>query len=140
MRFRIEEILKEKGKTKYWLYIQLGLSYNNFNRLVTNQTKAIKLDNLRALCEEHFSRTNRIALTSADIKHISFDVLPEVSLAAIFKIHSSPSLNMILYVTLHIPSVSSLIPAAVLSGNAFFIISFMVLSDCLFFVIISEIL
>lgn len=51
MRFRIEEILKEKGKTKYWLYIQLGLSYQNFNRLVTNQTKAIKLDNLRALCD-----------------------------------------------------------------------------------------
>ena len=51
MRFRIEEILKEKGKTKYWLYIQLGLSYQNFSRLVKNQTKAIKLENLRALCD-----------------------------------------------------------------------------------------
>ena len=51
MRFRIEEILKEKGKTKYGLYIQLGLSYQNFSRLVKNQTKAIKLENLRALCD-----------------------------------------------------------------------------------------
>ena len=51
MRFRIEEILKEKGKTKYWLYIQLGLSYQNFSRLIKNQTKAIKLENLRALCD-----------------------------------------------------------------------------------------
>ena len=51
MRFRIEEILKEKGKSKYWLYIQLGLSYQNFHRLITNQTKGIKLENLRALCD-----------------------------------------------------------------------------------------
>ena len=33
MKLRILEILKEKGKTKYWLYNQLGLSYQNFNKL-----------------------------------------------------------------------------------------------------------
>ena len=51
MHFRINEILKEKGKTKYWLYIQLGLSYQNFNRLVKGETKAIKFENLKALCD-----------------------------------------------------------------------------------------
>ncbi len=51
MKLRIEEILKEKGKTKYWLYIQLGMSYQNFNRLVKNETKAIKFENLKALCD-----------------------------------------------------------------------------------------
>ena len=51
MKFRILEILEEKGKTKYWLYNQLGLSYQNFNRLVNNETKAIKLENLQALCD-----------------------------------------------------------------------------------------
>ena len=51
MKLRIEEILKEKGRTKYWLYIQLGLSYQNFNRLVKNETKAIKFENLKALCD-----------------------------------------------------------------------------------------
>lgn len=30
MRFRIKEILEKKGKTKYWLYMQLGLSYQKF--------------------------------------------------------------------------------------------------------------
>ena len=45
------DILKEKGKTKYWLYIQLGLSYQNFNRLVNNQTGSIKFENLKALCD-----------------------------------------------------------------------------------------
>ncbi len=51
MKLRILDILKEKGKTKYWLYIQLGLSYQNFNKLVNNETKAIKFENLKALCD-----------------------------------------------------------------------------------------
>ena len=51
MQLRILEILKEKGKSKYWLYIQLGLSYQNFNKLVNNQTTSIKFENLQSLCE-----------------------------------------------------------------------------------------
>lgn len=51
MTFRILEILKEKNKSKYWLYIQLGLSYQNFNRIVNNQTTSIKFENLKALCD-----------------------------------------------------------------------------------------
>ena len=51
MHLRILEILKEKQKTKYWLYIQLGLSYQNFNKLVNNQTSGIKFENLKALCD-----------------------------------------------------------------------------------------
>lgn len=51
MRLRIKEILAEKQKTKYWLYIQLGLSYQNFNRLVNNETSGIKFENLKALCD-----------------------------------------------------------------------------------------
>lgn len=51
MRLRILEILKEKGKTKYWLYIRLGLSYQNFNNIVNNRTKSIKFDNLKSICD-----------------------------------------------------------------------------------------
>ena len=51
MKLRILEILEEKGKTKYWLFIRLGLSYQNFNNLVNNKTKAIKFENLQALCD-----------------------------------------------------------------------------------------
>ncbi len=51
MKLRIKEILEKKQKTKYWLYIQLGLSYQNFNRLVNNETTAIKFENLKALCD-----------------------------------------------------------------------------------------
>ena len=51
MKLRILEILEEKGKTKYWLYNQLGLSYQNFNNIVTNKTKGIRFETLRALCD-----------------------------------------------------------------------------------------
>ena len=51
MRLRVCEILKEKGKSKYWLYIQLGLSYQNFNNLVSNRTSGIKFENLKAICD-----------------------------------------------------------------------------------------
>ena len=51
MKLRVKEILEEKGKTKYWLYIQLGLSYQNFNRMVNGETVSIKFDNIKALCD-----------------------------------------------------------------------------------------
>ena len=51
MHFRIDEILKEKGKTRYWLYIQLGLSYQNFKRIVENETSSKKFENLKAICD-----------------------------------------------------------------------------------------
>lgn len=51
MKLRVLDILKEKGKTKYWLYIQLGLSYRNFDNMVNNRTQGMKFENLQALCD-----------------------------------------------------------------------------------------
>ncbi len=51
MQLSILEILQEKQKTKYWLYKQMGMSYQNFNRMVNNQTTSIKFANLEALCQ-----------------------------------------------------------------------------------------
>ena len=51
VHFRIDEILREKGKTRYWLYMQLGLSYQNFKKIVENETSAIKFENLKAICD-----------------------------------------------------------------------------------------
>ena len=47
---RLRFLLEEKGKTKYWLYKQMGMSYQNFNRMVTNQTNSIRLSNIETLC------------------------------------------------------------------------------------------
>ena len=49
VRLRILEILKEQNHTKYWLYKQMDLSYQNFNRMVKNETQSIRFENLDAL-------------------------------------------------------------------------------------------
>lgn len=36
--------------TKYALYKQLGMSYQNFNNMVTNKTRSIKYDMIETLC------------------------------------------------------------------------------------------
>lgn len=43
-------LLKKKGKTKYWLYKQLGMSYQNFNKMINNETKSIQYENIDAMC------------------------------------------------------------------------------------------
>ena len=43
-------LLEENGKTKYWLYKQLGMSYQNFSRMVNNQTKSIRYENIETMC------------------------------------------------------------------------------------------
>ena len=50
IRLRAKELLEQKGKTKYWLYKQLGMSYQNFSRMIDNETKSIKYDNIEAMC------------------------------------------------------------------------------------------
>ncbi len=49
VRLRVLEILEEQNHTKYWLFKQLDLSYQNFNRMVTNETSSIRFDNLEKL-------------------------------------------------------------------------------------------
>lgn len=51
LRLRILEILDEQNHTKYWLYKQMDLSYQNFNRMITNQTSSIRFDNLEKLSQ-----------------------------------------------------------------------------------------
>ena len=48
---RVNELLDEKGKTKYWLYKQLGMSYQNFSKMINNETKSIQYENIDALCQ-----------------------------------------------------------------------------------------
>ena len=44
------KLLEEQGKTKYWLYKQLGMSYLNFNKMINNETKSIRYENIETMC------------------------------------------------------------------------------------------
>lgn len=50
VRLNVLELLERKGKTKYWLYKQLGMSYQNFSKMVNNETQSIKLERIETLC------------------------------------------------------------------------------------------
>lgn len=65
IRLRILEILEEQGHTKYWLYKQMDMSYQNFNKIVNNETSSIRFENLDKLSSllnvpigELFEQTN----------------------------------------------------------------------------------
>lgn len=50
IRLNVLELLEKRGRTKYWLYRQLGMSYQNFNRMIRNETRSIRYENLETLC------------------------------------------------------------------------------------------
>lgn len=50
IRLNVLQLLEKKGKSKYWLYKQLGMSYQNFNRMIRNETKSIRYENIETLC------------------------------------------------------------------------------------------
>ena len=50
IRLNVLELLEKQGKTKYWLYKQLGMSYQNFSRMIHNETKSIRYENIEAIC------------------------------------------------------------------------------------------
>lgn len=50
IRLKALELLEKKGKTKYWLYKQLGMSYQNFSNMVNNKTKSIRYENIETMC------------------------------------------------------------------------------------------
>ena len=51
IKLTIKDVLNEKGKTKYWLSQQTGITQTNLGKLVNNQTKSIRFDNLEKICE-----------------------------------------------------------------------------------------
>lgn len=46
VRLRILEILQEQHHTKYWLYKQMDMSYQNLSRLLNNETSAVRFETL----------------------------------------------------------------------------------------------
>ncbi|MDL2318500.1 helix-turn-helix transcriptional regulator [Eubacteriales bacterium OttesenSCG-928-A19] len=50
LRLRVLELLEEQGKTKYSLFKVMGMSYQNYNRMITNQTKSIRKEAMETMC------------------------------------------------------------------------------------------
>ena len=50
LRLRVLELLEAQGKSKYSLYKGLGMSYQNFNKMIQNETKSIQYEMIEAMC------------------------------------------------------------------------------------------
>ena len=51
VRLNVQALLDKKGKTRYWLYKQLGMSYQNFKNMIDNKTQSIRYDRIETLCD-----------------------------------------------------------------------------------------
>ena len=50
IRLNIIPLLEKQGRSRYWLYKQLGMSYQNFSSMINNETKSIRYENIETLC------------------------------------------------------------------------------------------
>ena len=51
IKFNIAALLEQRGKTRYWLAKQMGMSHQNLTRIVNNETRSIRLETLEVLCQ-----------------------------------------------------------------------------------------
>lgn len=50
LKLRVIDLLNERHLSKYSLYKELGMSYQNYNKMINNQTASIKYENIEAMC------------------------------------------------------------------------------------------
>ena len=51
IRLRVRELLQQRELSKYWLYTRMGISYDNLSRMMNNETRSIRFDNIERLCK-----------------------------------------------------------------------------------------
>lgn len=49
VKLRVEEILKEQGKTRYWLNKRMEMHYVSFKNMIENNTNSIRFEKNRLL-------------------------------------------------------------------------------------------
>lgn len=63
---KINELLKKKGKTKYWLIKNTEMQYQTLSKIINNETTSIRFDTLEKIC-------NTLECDIADILEIKKD-------------------------------------------------------------------
>lgn len=63
LSLKINEILKEQGKTSYWLGKQTGISQNNIGKICNGETSTIRFDTIEKICKALNCSINDIFVT-----------------------------------------------------------------------------
>lgn len=51
IRFNIMPLLEAKGRTRYWLAKQTGMSHQNVTNIIKNKNRAVYLETIEILCQ-----------------------------------------------------------------------------------------
>ena len=51
VKVNIEELLKKKGKSKYWLRNQMNITSRNLNKIILGLTKSISFKYIQEFCK-----------------------------------------------------------------------------------------
>ncbi len=51
IKINIEELLRQQGKSKYWLRTQMNLTSRNLNHIIRNQTTSISFKYIEDFCK-----------------------------------------------------------------------------------------
>jgi putative transcriptional regulator len=51
MRIRLKQILDQQGKTRNWLSVQTGISYNAIHQLYEERTTKVEFDTIEKICK-----------------------------------------------------------------------------------------
>ena len=51
VKVNIVELLKKKGKTKYWLKNQMNITSRNLNRIINSETTSISFKYIEEFCK-----------------------------------------------------------------------------------------
>ncbi len=66
IRFNILPLLESRGRTRYWLAKQMGMSHQNLTKLVNNRTRSVRLETLEILCQVLECTPNDLFLIDLD--------------------------------------------------------------------------
>jgi len=51
LKLKVNEILRQQGKTPYWLGKQTGISQNNIGKICNGETSTIRFDTIEKICK-----------------------------------------------------------------------------------------
>jgi len=69
IRLNVLTLLEERNRSKYWLWKGLGMGYDSYNRMITNQTKSVSYKNIEAMCI-------KLEVTPNELFEFNFDEEP----------------------------------------------------------------
>lgn len=51
IKLQINELLKKNNKTKYWLCMQMNMTYRNLNKMIRGETTSISFKYIEEFCK-----------------------------------------------------------------------------------------